>query len=322
MKMAILGAGAIARTMAATTQKMNDVTNYGIASRDYTKADAFAKEFGFQKAYGSYEEMLSDPEIEFVYVATPHSHHYQHVKLCLNSGKHVLCEKAFARNAKEAREMISISRAKNLLLAEAIWTRYMPLRKTLDELLASKIIGDATMLTANLGYAIQHKQRLIDPELAGGALLDLGVYPLNFALMAFGKEIDKITSSAFLTDTGVDAQNNMTLLYQDGRMAVLSSTMLAMTDRQGIISGTKGFLLAENINNCERIRVFDQARKEIACYEAPVQITGYEYEVSACIKAIQQRKTECDEMPHQDIIFVMELMDSFRKEWGVIFPNE
>lgn len=322
MKIAILGAGSIARAMASTINKMEEAENYAVASRDYKKAAAFAEEFGFRKAYGSYEEMLSDKEVELVYVATPHSHHYDHVKMCLMNGKHVLCEKAFAINAKQAEEMLTLAKAKKLLLTEAIWTRYMPLRKTLDEVLASGIIGVPHMLTANLGYVINHIPRLVDPALAGGALLDVGVYPINFALMAFGSDIERIESTAILTDRGVDAQNSITFVYKDGKMAVLNSTMMAQTDRLGIISGSKGFLIAENINNCERIRVLDLNRKEVACYEAPKQISGYEYQVSSCINAIKQGKLECEEMPHRETLRVMEIMDSLRKSWGVIYPGE
>ena len=322
MKMAILGAGSIARAMSATINEMDEVTCYAIASRDLKKAEAFAKELGFEKAYGSYEEMLSDPEVNLVYVATPHSHHCEHVKLCLNYGKHVLCEKACAINSKQAEEMIALAMKKKLLLTEAIWTRYMPLRKTLADIIASGIIGNVSMLTANLGYPINHIPRLIEPSLAGGALLDVGVYPLNFALMVFGNDIERITSTAVITEKGVDSQNSITLIYKDGRVAVLNSTMLSQTDRQGIISGSKGFIVAENINNCGRIRVYDLNRKEIACYKAPNQISGYEYEVRACIRAIEEGKLECEEMPHAETIRVMQIMDSLRKEWGVIYPGE
>lgn len=322
MKIGILGAGAIAKSMAETINNMEDAANYAVASRDYERAEAFAKEFGFAKAYGSYEEMLSDKEVDLVYVATPHSHHYEHVKLCLNYGKHVLCEKAFAINAKQAEEMFALAKERGLLLTEAIWTRYMPMRKTLDEVIASGIIGDISMLTANLGYVISHKPRLVDPALAGGALLDVGIYPINFALMALGNDIESITSTAVLTDKGVDAQNSITLVYRDGKMAVLNSSMLSLSDRLGVINGSKGFIVVENINNCEKIRVYDLNRKELTCYEAPKQISGYEYEVRACIRAINEGKLECEEMPQAETISVMKLMDGLRKEWGVIYPGE
>ena len=160
MKIAILGAGKIARAMATTINGMKEATNYAVASRNLDKAKGFVKEFGIEKAYGSYEEMFQDPQVELVYVATPHSHHCEHVKLCLNHGKHVLCEKSFSANKEEAIEMINLAKEKNLLLTEAIWTRYMPSRKILDDVISSGIIGEVSMLTANLGYVINDIKRL------------------------------------------------------------------------------------------------------------------------------------------------------------------
>lgn len=322
MKMAILGAGGIAGTMASTIREMPEVESYAVAARDYDRAESFAKKYGFEKAYGSYEEMLEDEKVELVYIATPHSHHYEHILLCLKHGKHVLCEKAFTANAVQAEEVLRLAEEKNLLLTEAIWTRYMPMRKKLDEILADGMIGKSSVLTANLGYVISHVPRMMTPELAGGALLDLGVYPINFALMAFGTEIERISSSAVLLENGLDSQDSITFLYRDGKMAQLYATMLSQTDRMGVVSGDKGYLAVENINNCERIRVYNLDRKEIACYEAPVQISGYEYEVRSCIKAIQEGRLECEEMPHKETLRVMKLMDALRAEWGVRFPFE
>ena len=322
MKIAILGAGKIARAMATTINGMKEATNYAVASRNLDKAKGFAKEFRIEKAYGSYEEMLQDPQVELVYVATPHSHHCEHVKLCLNHGKHVLCEKSFSANKEEAIEMINLAKEKNLLLTEAIWTRYMPSRKILDDVISSGIIGEVSMLTANLGYVINDIKRLQEPSLAGGALLDVGVYPINFALMAFGDNIKTIESTAILTDKGVDAQNSITFIYNDGKMAVLNSTMTAQTDRQGIISGSKGYIVCENINNCESIKVYNLERKEIEYHIPPKQITGYEYQVRSCIKAISEGKLECEEMPHKETIAVMSIMDNLRKQWGVVYPAD
>lgn len=158
------------------------------------------------------------------------------------------------------------------------------------------------------------------PELAGGALLDLGVYPINFALMAFGTDIKEIVSSCVKIDTGMDAQESITLVYNDGRMAVLHSTMLAKTDRQGIISGTKGHLIVENCNNPQQIKVVDQDYQLIAQYDAPRQITGYEYQVYACIEALNNGWIESPYMPHAETLWVMTLMDNLRKEWGVKYP--
>ncbi len=322
MKIGILGSGNIASVMARTLGRMDEASCYAVASRTIEKAESFKNDYDVEKAYGTYEELVKDPEVELVYIATPHSHHYENIKLCLEHGKNVLCEKSFTVNAVEAKEVIEMAREKGLLLAEAIWTRYMPSRKHINEVISSGIIGKPNMLTANLGYLVSHKPRIVTPSLAGGALLDLGVYPINFALMAFGTDIDSITTDAVLSDQGIDLQNSMTFKYKDGKMAVLNSTAIALTDRQGVISGDNGYMVVENINNCERIRVYSKERKEIKCIVMPIQISGYEYQVRSCIKAIKEGKVECEEMPHSEIIKVMEIMDSLRAKWGVKYPQE
>lgn len=322
MKIGILGAGYIAEIMAKTLSEMEGVTCEAVAAREYTRADKFAETFGFNKAYGSYEELVSDEEVELIYIATPHSLHYEHAKLCIEAGKHVLCEKAFTRNVKEAQEIITLAKHKKVLITEAIWTRYMPSRYIINEIIASGIIGKVASLTANLGYVIWQNERIAEPSLAGGALLDIGIYPINFALMHFGTAIKKIISTAVLSDKGVDLQNSITFIYEDGKIAVLNSSVLAQTDRQGIISGDQGYMVIENINNCERINIYNLERQLVKCIGVPKQITGYEYEVRACIEAIEAGRVECEAMPHAETLYVMTMMDSLRKEWGVVYPGE
>lgn len=322
MKFSILAPGGIARKMAEAVFGLESVQRYAVASRTYDKAKAFADEWGFEKAYGSYEEMLEDPEVELVYVATPHSHHYQYARMCLEHGKHVLVEKAFTVNAAQAEELIRLSEEKGLLLTEAIWTRYMPSRRMIDELVDSGVIGEVTSLTANLGYVLDHVERMQNPELAGGALLDLGVYPINFAMMVFHSKIKNVASSAVMSPKGIDWMNSITLTFEDGKMAVLHSNMLAQTDREGVINGSKGYIEIQNINNCEEIRVFNLDREITARYQVPEQINGYEYEVIACQKAIEDGRVECEEMPHSETLKVMKLMDEIRGQWGMKYPCE
>ena len=325
MKMAILGAGGIAAIMAETIAKMDEVESYAIGSRDIGKAKAFAEKYGFQKAYGSYDEMLADPEVELVYVAVPHSHHHQWTIAALNAGKHVLCEKAFAVNEKQTREMIELSEKKGLLLAEAIWTRYMPSRQMITEIVERGDIGRVRTISANLGYKIDMNERMVKPELAGGCLLDLTVYTLNFASMVWGDDIRRISASCVKTNTGVDGQDTVMIEYQDDRMASLFTTMYTLTNRMGLICGTEGFIEVQNINNPEQIRVYSPDRNgpELrACYDVPEQITGYEYEVRACIKAIEEGKTECPEMPHSQTIQIMCQMDEIRRQFGIVYPFE
>lgn len=325
MKMAILGAGGIAAIMAETIRPLEDVESYAIGSRDLGKAQAFAEKYGFRKAYGSYEEMLEDPEIDLVYIAVPHSHHHMWTLASLNAGKHVLCEKAFAVNERQTREMIELSEKKGLLLAEAIWTRYMPSRQIITEIVERGDIGRPRTISANLGYRIDMNERMVRPELAGGCLLDLTVYTLNFASMVWGDDIRRIAASCVKTDTGVDGQDTVMIEYQDDRMASLFTTMYTLTNRMGLICGTEGFIEVQNINNPEQIRVYSPDRNgpELrACIDVPEQITGYEYEMLACKKAIEEGRIECPEMPHSQTIQIMCQMDQIRKQFGIVYPGE
>lgn len=321
-RIGIIGCGWIAEKMAITLQGMENVQAYAIASRDILKARNFAKQWNFTHAYGSYEEMLDDEGVDLVYIATPHSHHYDHTRLSLLKGKPVLCEKSFTANAKQAEALIQLAKEKNLFLTEAIWTRYMPLSQTIRELIDNGVIGQPILLTANLGYPNYDWERMHKPELAGGALLDLGVYTLNFAAMAFGTDIVKTTSTCIKSATGIDSQNSITLEYADGKMAVLNSSLLAKSDRQGIISGDKGFMIVENINNPQQVRVYDEDYRLKATYDCPPQITGYEYQVYASIEAMNNGWLESPYMPHAETLRIMQQMDALRKEWGIIYPFE
>ena len=321
-KVGIIGAGHIARKMAHTLRDMKGVEPYAVASRNYENAQGFAYEWGFTKAYGSYEELVGDPDVQLVYIATPHSHHYEQAKMCLERGKPVLCEKAFTANAREAEALIRLSEERGLFLTEAIWTRYMPFSKTLRELVDSGIIGRVMMLTAHIGYPIADKERIAKPELCGGALLDIGVYPINFALMLFGNEITGITSACVRGETGVDLQNSVTFVYRNHRMAVLQMTAFCANDRQGVISGDKGYIIVDNINNPQQAVVYSANHEEIDRYYSPLQITGFEYQVQASIEAIRQGKIETPDMPHAETLRVMRLLDDLRYEWGVHFPAD
>ncbi len=321
MKIGILGAGNIAGKLAETMNKMPEVECYGVASRDLEKAKVFAKEHEFTHAFGSYEGMLADDEIELVYIATPHSHHYRHMKMCLDAGKHILCEKSFTVNAKQAEEIFRLAEKKNLFVTEAIWTRYMPSRKIINDLLAEKVIGEVSKLTANLNYPLCDKERIVKPELAGGALLDVGIYPLNFAYMHFGDNVSKIQSAAQLTDAGVDGENGILLLYQDGKMAVLNSGIHGKSDSQGVFYGSNGCMIVENINNPEKIKIYDKNRNLLREIKVPEQISGYEYEITETITCIQEGRLECPSMPHAETLKMMQRMDALRAEWGVCYPE-
>lgn len=322
LRVGIMGTGKIAGIMAETLRAARGVELYAVGSRAMENASKFAQTFSVKKVYGSYEELVADPKADLIYIATPHSEHYENAKLALTAGKNVLCEKAFMLNEAQAREVFALAEEKKLFITEAIWTRYMPMRTKIMEVLASNVIGEPTMLTANLGYNIVYKNRINDPRLGGGALLDLGVYVLNFASMVFGDDVSDIASICTFNDQGVDMQDSITLRYTNGKMAVLNATVLSNSDRMGIIYGTKGYMVIDNINNPEGITVYDASYKKVAYYKRPRQKTGYEYEVEACAKAIAEGWLECPEMPHAESLKMLNMMDFIRKSNNIVYPAD
>ena len=323
MKVAILGAGNIAASMATALGGLQgQVEAYAIAARDYERAKAFAEKWGITKAYGSYEEMLNDPEVDLVYIATPHVFHYEHARMCLEHGKPVICEKPFTVKTWQAEELFALAKEKNLLITEAMWTRYMPSRQMIQDVIDSGVIGDITSLAGNLGYEHLYIERMRKLELAGGALMDLGVYPIHFALMFLGDKIKEIHSTCVKLETGVDAQESITLIYEDGKMAVLYASMMVHSNRLGEINGTKGCIEVQNINNCEEIRVLNEKRQIIERYPVPKQINGYEYEILACKDALEKGLLECPQLPHEEILKVIKITEYLREKWGVIYPFE
>mgnify|MGYP003294003986 CR=1 FL=1 len=322
MKLGVLGAGNISSSVAPAWLALPQIECYAVASQTPGKAEAFAKEFGFAKTYDSYEAMAADPEVELVYVATPHSHHFEHMMLCLTHGKPVLCEKAFTMNAKQAQTIREYAENHGIFAGEAIWPRYMPSRDIIQKVLHSGKVGKIHTLTANLSYDIDHVRRIQEPALAGGALLDVGIYGLNFALMHFGDDIVRTDSSVCFADTGVDAQETITLHYRDGKMAVITAGVLARGDRKGIFYGDKGYAIVENINNPQSISVFDLTDTLVQRIEVPEQISGYEYEIREAMARIRADETESASMPLATSIAVMERMDALRREWGLIYPME
>lgn len=323
MNIGFIGCGGIAHKMAQTIIDLNhnEITLYAVAARDMKRAEEFRKKYMAKVAYGSYEELVNDKNVDLIYVATPHSHHYEHMKLALEHGKHVLCEKAFTVNAKEAKSIIELAQNKKLLLCEAIWTRFMPSRQIINELIATNIIGNVTSLSANLGYSIKNVARLVDPNLAGGALLDVGVYPLNFALMAFGNDFKKIVANALIGPEQVDYTDNIVIYYSD-KVCHLQATMLAVTDRSGYIYGEKGYIYVENINNPSKVIVYDNSYNVIKEIKMPKSVSGYEYQLLECLDAFKNGQIETKSMPLSETLFVMEQLDEIREQIGLKYPFE
>ena len=322
MKVGIIGTGWIAEKAAITLNGLKACEAYAVGSRSQDKADAFAKKWNIPRAYGSYSELIADPDIDLIYVGTPHSHHYDVTKEALLAGKPCLVEKAFMANARQTEEIIKIAREREVFLAEAIWTRYQPVVKTVRNLIASGRIGTPRLVTATLGYSMGNKERIMRPDLCGGALLDLGVYALNFARMFFPADIVSIDGTCVKSDTGMDLTNAMTLVLADGMLCNLQSSAQCVGDNIGVIAGTEGNLIIDNINNPQTITVNGPDRTYIETIRVPQQITGYEYQFLACRQALMDGILEPHEMPLDETLYIMQLMDGLRRKWDVRYPMD
>ena len=322
LRVGIIGAGWIAEKAAITLNGLADCEAYAIASRIQEKADAFAEKWKMRKAYGSYSELIADPSVDLVYVGTPHSHHYDVTREALLAGKPCLVEKAFMANHRQAKAIVDLARERKVFLAEAIWTRYQPVVKMMRDLIGSGRIGTPRLVTATLGYSMGDKPRIMRADLCGGALLDLGVYALNFVRMFFDADIVSISSQCVKSQTGMDLTNAMTLTLSDGVLCNLQSSAACVGDNIGVIAGTEGNLIIDNINNPQTITVNGPDRTYIETIHVPQQITGYEYQFMACRQALIDGLLEPKEMPLEETLYIMELMDGLRKEWGVRYPMD
>ena len=322
LRVGIVGTGWIAEKAVITLNGMDDCEAYAVASQSQEKADSFAHEWGTEKAYGSYADLYTDPDVDLVYVGTPHSHHYQVTKDAMMANKPCLVEKAFMANYGQAKEIVDLAHERRIFLAEAIWTRYQPAVGIVRDLIDSGRIGTPRLLTATLGYSMGDKPRIMRPDLCGGALLDLGVYALNFVRMFFPADIVKIESQCVKSKTGMDLTNAINMVLADGMLCNLQSSAACVGDNIGVIAGTDGNLIIDNINNPQKITVNTHDREFVEDIHVPQQITGYEYQFAACRQALIDGRLEPREMPHEETLFIMRLMDSLRQKWGVCYPMD
>lgn len=322
MKVGIIGTGWIAEKAAITLNGLQECEAYAVGSRSIETAQAFAAKWNIPKAYGSYKELLDDPDVDLVYVGTPHSHHYDVTRDALLAGKPCLVEKAFMANARQAEEIINLAHERKVFLAEAIWTRYQPAVGIVRSIIDSGRIGQPRLITATLGYSMGNKLRIMRPELCGGALLDLGVYVINFVRMFTSAAIKQIDGHCVKSDTGMDLTNAITIILEDGILANVQSSATCVGDNIGVIAGTEGNIIIDNVNNPQQITVNGPDRTYVETIRVPQQITGYEYEFLACRQALLDGRLEPLEMPHAEMLYVMQLMDGLRQKWDVRYPMD
>jgi predicted dehydrogenase len=319
----IIGAGSIAKSLCRGVSSSREGHQViAVGSRDQAKADAFADEFSIPNRHDSYEALVADPEVDVVYVATPHSFHQEHTLLALDAGKPVLCEKPFAINAREAEDMVARAREKGLFLMEAMWTRFFPLMAQVRQLLKEGAIGEPRMVHADFGFrgGFNPQGRLFNPELGGGALLDVGVYPVSFASMVFG-EPQRIASMATMGETGVDEQSAMLFGYESGAMSVLSTAVRTNTPHAATIMGTDG-RIAIHAPWWKPERMTITRGQETEEVNVGADANGFVYEVEEVGRCLRAGRTESETLPLDETLAVMRTLDRVREPWGLRYPGE
>ncbi|MBT2595641.1 Gfo/Idh/MocA family protein [Arthrobacter sp. ISL-72] len=329
LRWGVIATGAIARAVAQDLVLLADAELYAVSSRSPDLADSFAAEYGFDKAYGDDDggrgihRLLADDSVDVVYVATPHAQHYEVALAALQAGKHVLCEKALTINAREAAELVAVARSKKLFLMEAMWSRFLPSMQRAFQIAGSGELGTVQWVTADLGFPAVYSPtaRLWARDDGGGALLDLTVYPLLWALGTLGLP-QTVSATGTLNDDGVDAQNALTLGYHHGAQAQLTSSLMAFGPRAATVAGSLGYLRTiGSVNNPKEILVrigMEEPRIE----RFDVVGRGYTYELREVTRCIQQGLTESPVMPLEDSLNVMRLFDGVRAQLGVTYPND
>jgi predicted dehydrogenase len=319
----ILGTGFIAGAFAAGLTALDDAEILAVGSRTQAAADVFANKFNIPRQYPSYKALADDPDVEVIYVSTPHSLHCENTLLCLDAGKAVLCEKPFAINTAQADTMIQKAREKRLFLMEAMWTRFLPVLVRVRELLANGAIGEPRMINADFGFRTNFNPagRLFDPNLGGGGLLDVGIYPLSLASMVFGNAT-RISSMATLGETGVDEQSAFILGYEDGQLAVLSTAIRTNTPQTASIIGTEGYIRIHSPWWRGTTFTLSVQGKSDEVFECPLTGNGYNYQAAEVVRCLREGKLESDVMPLDETRSIMATMDSIRAQWGLKYPME
>jgi predicted dehydrogenase len=319
----VIGPGNIANTFAKAIISSKKGKILAVASRSKERAADFASTYQIEKTYSDYEQMLADPEIDIIYIATPHNFHYQQAKMCLEAGKHVLVEKPCTVNAEQMQKLLELAQSKNLLLQEALWSRFMPCLSQLRQLLNEGIIGDIQYIQSEIGFAFQkrEKSRLLKAELAGGSLLDLGIYSITLSQFFLQEHPDRVTAMGQLTDQQVDGHVFANMHYPSGRFAQFTSSMLSQTSNTMRIVGTEGYV---NLPACfwdTDSALIYKDDKLIQTIDIPHLVNGFEYQIEESMRCIEHNMLCSEVMSHLDSLGVLRVMDDIRKQIGVHFPD-
>ena len=319
----IIGPGRIARKFAEAVWGIKEASVYAVASRSCTEPDQLVKEFRAQKHYATYEELVVDPDVDAIYIATPHRFHYENAKLCLQAGKPVLCEKSFTVNAREARELIELSESKQVFIMEALWSRFLPIYDKVREWIDAGEIGDILLVESTLGFVADRalEDRWLNIELAGGTVLDLSVYNAAVTQWVNQKPPDKIFAIGKIGETGVDESVSVLLSYENGAAAYFTSTFQLPTSNELVITGTKGRVIVHPffMDSTKATLVIGKKTKTV---KKPYETNGFEYQVKAVMRAIRAGELDCPQMTRADSLANMETLDEIRRQVGMSYPFE
>jgi predicted dehydrogenase len=319
----ILSTGNIAHKFATGLSVLPDAELIAVGSRSQASADKFGDEFNVPHRHTSYEALANDPDVDAIYVGTPHPMHAENTILCLEAGKAVICEKPFALNARQAESGIIRARELRRFLMEAMWTRFTPAMAKVRELVSADAIGEVRMLTADFGFrfGFEPKHRLLNPELGGGGLLDVGIYPVSLSFMLFG-EPTEIVSQAHLGETGVDEQAAIIFKYAGGQLAQLSCAVRTETPQEAVIMGTKGMIkIAPTWWKPERFTLKASGQSE-QVFELPFTGNGYNYEAQEVMNCLRAGLLESPTMPLDETLTIVRTLDAIRAPWGLVYPGE
>ncbi len=320
----IIGTGNIAAKFATCLAVCEGATLHAVASRSQEGADAFGDRFKIPVRHASYEALANDPDVDVVYISTPHALHMENCMLCLRAGKAVLCEKPFTLNAAESRAVIEVAREMQQFLMEGMWTRFFPVVKQAEAWIAEGVIGEPRMVRADFGFRMDYgdRGRLWDLHLGGGSLLDVGIYPITIASLAFQAAPTDIHGFAHVGEYGVDEQAAFVLGYSGGRLATLSSAIRTKTNWDAYIHGENGTIKIHSpFWQPSKVTLIPNEGEEQSV-EIPLESLGFEYEIREVMACLDQGLLECPAMPHARTVEVMEVMDKLRRQWSLHYPGE
>ena len=330
VKWGIVGTGNISSQFTEGLQLVENAQIAAVASRSIESAQAFAQKYDIAKSYGSYEDMAKDADLDIIYIGTPHPQHYDNVMLFLNAGVAVICEKPLAVNAAQTEKMIAKAREKDVFFMEGMWTRFFPAFKKALEWVRSGRIGQPKMINAMFGYdgTANKAQWRFAHDMAGGALLDVGIYPLAMTFAMFGTDPVKVSTAAYI-ENGVDEYNTFTFEYADGRIAVLSDGIGIKLNNSVFIGGTEGSVLfGESWWHPDRAEFAPHGEADCRITEdrevfyQPYPATGFQYEAQAVQEYFLQGLKEAPEMPLDETLKIAKMMDRLRKEWGLVYKED